>query len=161
VLNHDIALGHYLRTFSGCLGSSHGWLDGRILCPNVFPVVAVVPRSCVNRNAESSLVLERGIASGQEAEGTSRGRYRRDPNETGAGGFEALLPTVSSVDLTRYVGKWYEIARYPNWFEKEDIGDVTAEYTPLGQLRGLVRGRGGFVGPIYQARFNTEFQTRG
>src|ERR1035438_1299749 len=72
-----------------------------------------------------------------------------------------LLPTVSSVDLTRYVGKWYEIARYPNWFEKEDIGDVTAEYTPLGQLRGLVRGRGGFVGPIYQARFNNEFQTRG
>src|SRR5664279_4734108 len=41
-----------------------------------------------------------------------------------------LLPTVSSVDLTRYVGKWYEIARYPNWFEKEDVGDVTAEYTP-------------------------------
>ena len=24
-----------------------------------------------------------------------------------------LRPTVSSVDLTRYVGKWYEIARYP------------------------------------------------
>ena len=29
------------------------------------------------------------------------------------------LPTVSNVDLTRYVGKWYEIARYPNWFEKD------------------------------------------
>jgi apolipoprotein D and lipocalin family protein len=32
---------------------------------------------------------------------------------------------------SRYVGKWYEIARYPNWFEKKkDVGDVTAEYTP-------------------------------
>ena len=40
-----------------------------------------------------------------------------------------LLPTVSSVDLTRYVGKWYEIARYPNWFEKAYVTDVTAEYT--------------------------------
>jgi len=40
-----------------------------------------------------------------------------------------VLSTVSGVDLTRYVGKWYEIARYPNWFEKADVTDVTAEYT--------------------------------
>lgn len=26
----------------------------------------------------------------------------------------AELPTVASVDLDRYVGKWHEIARYPN-----------------------------------------------
>ena len=29
------------------------------------------------------------------------------------------LPTVTSVDLTRYQGTWYEIARLPAWFEKE------------------------------------------
>jgi apolipoprotein D and lipocalin family protein len=29
------------------------------------------------------------------------------------------LQTVTSVDLTRYQGAWYEIARLPNWFQKE------------------------------------------
>jgi len=39
------------------------------------------------------------------------------------------LQTVSSVDLDRYVGKWYEISRYPNKFQKECASDTTAEYT--------------------------------
>lgn len=39
----------------------------------------------------------------------------------------AAPPTVPSVDLTRYAGLWYEIARYPNWFERDCTG-VTAEY---------------------------------
>lgn len=38
------------------------------------------------------------------------------------------IRTVDQVDLTRYAGKWYEIARYPNWFEKGCAG-VTAEYS--------------------------------
>ncbi len=41
----------------------------------------------------------------------------------------AQLQTVASVDLNRYVGKWYEIARYPNRFEKACVADVTANYT--------------------------------
>lgn len=44
-------------------------------------------------------------------------------------GFYPPLPTVSELDLARYAGKWYEIARYPNWFERGCEG-VTAEYTP-------------------------------
>ncbi len=28
------------------------------------------------------------------------------------------LQTVQQVDLKRYLGQWYEIARYPNWFQK-------------------------------------------
>jgi apolipoprotein D and lipocalin family protein len=36
--------------------------------------------------------------------------------------------TVASVDLNRYVGTWYEIARYPQIFELGLVG-VTAEYT--------------------------------
>ena len=46
-------------------------------------------------------------------------------------GFEALFPpldTVASVDVNRYAGKWYEIARYPNWFQS-DCASSTAEYT--------------------------------
>mgnify|MGYP000473398353 CR=1 FL=1 len=38
------------------------------------------------------------------------------------------LQTVSSVDLNRYLGKWYEIYRLPNWFEDSDCVTVTAEY---------------------------------
>jgi apolipoprotein D and lipocalin family protein len=38
------------------------------------------------------------------------------------------LATVASVDLKRYVGTWYEIARYPNRFQKDCAGDVTAVY---------------------------------
>jgi apolipoprotein D and lipocalin family protein len=38
------------------------------------------------------------------------------------------LPTVESVDINRYLGTWYEIARLPQWFEK-DCTAVTANYT--------------------------------
>jgi apolipoprotein D and lipocalin family protein len=46
------------------------------------------------------------------------------------------LRTVPSVDLNRYVGKWFEIARYPNRFEKACASDVTAQYTlrPNGKI---------------------------
>lgn len=36
---------------------------------------------------------------------------------------------VASVDLERYAGTWYEIARLPNRFQKKCAGDVTATYT--------------------------------
>ena len=38
------------------------------------------------------------------------------------------LTVVPFIDLTRYVGKWYEIARLPNSFQKQCAGDVTATY---------------------------------
>ncbi len=41
------------------------------------------------------------------------------------------LQTVSYVDLDRYVGKWYEISRYANRFQRECAG-TTAEYTRNG-----------------------------
>jgi apolipoprotein D and lipocalin family protein len=36
--------------------------------------------------------------------------------------------TVESVDLDRYVGDWFEIARYPNRFQRKCTGDVRASY---------------------------------
>lgn len=42
---------------------------------------------------------------------------------------ESKLETVSSVDLKRYTGTWYEIARYQNKFEKKCVGNVTADYS--------------------------------
>src|SRR5215470_14185215 len=46
---------------------------------------------------------------------------------------------VPSIDLNRYQGKWYEIARFPNRFEKSCASDVTATYTlaPDGKLNVL------------------------
>jgi apolipoprotein D and lipocalin family protein len=38
------------------------------------------------------------------------------------------LDTVFQVDLSRYLGRWYEIARYPAWFEKDCVG-ATADYS--------------------------------
>lgn len=39
------------------------------------------------------------------------------------------LEVVQSVELTRYVGRWYEIARLPNSFQKKCADTVTADYT--------------------------------
>lgn len=36
--------------------------------------------------------------------------------------------TIASFDLDRYLGKWYEIARYDHSFERDLVG-CTAEYT--------------------------------
>lgn len=43
---------------------------------------------------------------------------------------------VPSVDLNRYAGKWYELARYPNRFEKACARNVTAQYAlrPDGKI---------------------------
>ena len=40
----------------------------------------------------------------------------------------ADLPTVASVDLGRYAGTWYEIARLPMWFQRHCV-DSKAIYT--------------------------------
>jgi len=39
------------------------------------------------------------------------------------------LTAVDNVDLRRYAGKWYEIARYPNHFQRNCQSDTTAVYT--------------------------------
>ena len=39
------------------------------------------------------------------------------------------LEVVQSVDLNRYLGRWYEISRLPNSFQKKCADTVTANYT--------------------------------
>ena len=55
---------------------------------------------------------------------------------SGCGSMNPPLDVVEQVDIERYLGRWYEIARYPHWFETDCVG-VTAEYS----LRedGLIR----------------------
>ncbi|MFJ3047258.1 lipocalin family protein [Herbaspirillum chlorophenolicum] len=38
------------------------------------------------------------------------------------------VKTVPSVDLKRYAGKWYEIAKIPNGFQKKCVSGTIAEY---------------------------------
>lgn len=45
------------------------------------------------------------------------------------------LDLVESVDLQRYQGLWYEIARLPNRFQDQCAANVTAEYTLLDDGR--------------------------
>ena len=40
------------------------------------------------------------------------------------------LQPVRDLDLQRYAGVWHEIARLPNRFEDDCVGDITATYTP-------------------------------
>lgn len=54
----------------------------------------------------------------------------------------APLPTVESVDLARYVGRWYEVALLPNRFERQCVSDTQAHYSAEeGQIRVLNRCR--------------------
>ncbi len=45
----------------------------------------------------------------------------------GAAGSEALT-AIAALDVPRYLGSWYEIARFPNWFQKKCAGHVQADY---------------------------------
>lgn len=51
--------------------------------------------------------------------------------------------TVDAVDLDRYLGDWFEIARYPNRFQDKCVGDVRASYAkrPDGRLDVINRCR--------------------
>lgn len=41
---------------------------------------------------------------------------------------QSPVTTVETVDLDRYVGDWFEAARFPNRFQDECIGNVRASY---------------------------------
>ena len=48
------------------------------------------------------------------------------------------LDTMEKVDLNRYQGRWYEIARLPNWFQKECVRSM-ATYALLESGKISVR----------------------
>ena len=53
----------------------------------------------------------------------------------------SAVKTVESVNLDRYVGKWHEIAKFPNRFQKNCAGNVSAEYHKLEDGRISVINR--------------------
>lgn len=74
-----------------------------------------------------------------------------------AGGYrdrDVPMRVVANLDLARYAGLWYEIARFPNRFERGCVG-VTAEYSlrPDGQVDVLNTCRKETLdGPVTTAR---------
>ncbi|GAB3398342.1 lipocalin family protein [Massilia agilis] len=53
----------------------------------------------------------------------------------------APLAPIPSLDLARYLGTWYEIARYPNRFQRQCAGSATAQYSMLPDNTVEVRNR--------------------
>ena len=41
---------------------------------------------------------------------------------------QAPVVSVPAVELARYVGKWFEIASFPMFFQRQCVADTTAEY---------------------------------
>ena len=67
----------------------------------------------------------------------------------GAGGQTSTSPltTIESLDVPRYVGTWYEIAKFPNVFQKKCVSATRAEYNLLAdgnvQVVNRCKVRGG------------------
>ena len=47
------------------------------------------------------------------------------------------LVSIPALDVPRYMGSWYEIAKYPNWFQKKCLKNTRADYSV--QADGKVR----------------------
>jgi apolipoprotein D and lipocalin family protein len=71
---------------------------------------------------------------------------------------DSPLTVVDTVDLSRYLGKWYEIASYPAWFQKDCTGS-TAEYSllPDGKIQVVNRCRKNSLdGPLKESKGKAE-----
>ena len=55
----------------------------------------------------------------------------------------APLATVPAIDLDRYTGRWYEIAKIPNRFQRQCISDTSANYA---------RNTGGTIAVVNRCR---------
>jgi apolipoprotein D and lipocalin family protein len=54
---------------------------------------------------------------------------------------QTAVTSVPSVDLSRYGGKWFEIASFPMFFQRNCIADTTAEYSLAKDGTIIVRNR--------------------
>jgi apolipoprotein D and lipocalin family protein len=52
---------------------------------------------------------------------------------------DQVVKTIATLDVPRYLGTWYEIAKFPNWFQKKCVSNTKAVYSakPDGNLRVL------------------------
>lgn len=43
----------------------------------------------------------------------------------------AALQPIARLDVPRYLGTWYEVAKFPNWFQRKCVADTSANYQLL------------------------------
>ena len=53
----------------------------------------------------------------------------------------APLSSVAAVDVPRYMGTWYEVAKYPNWFQRKCASSTQANYSLQSDGRVKVLNR--------------------
>lgn len=51
------------------------------------------------------------------------------------------VQAIPTLDVPRYMGQWYEIAKFPNRFQKKCVADTVAQYTLLTSGRVRVTNR--------------------
>lgn len=84
---------------------------------------------------------------------------------------DAPLATIPTLDTAKYAGTWYEIAKYPNYFQRKCLANTVAHYSaqPDGTIRvdnrctqeggkvdqavGQARQLGGAGSPRLEVRF--------
>lgn len=76
-----------------------------------------------------------GLAGGASA--WAAGAGAAPPTE----GATAPLKPIERLDLARYMGRWHELARYPNRFQTQCAGAATADYALLPSGRVQVVNR--------------------
>lgn len=85
------------------------------------------------------------------------------------------VKTIPSLDVPRYLGTWYEIAKFPNWFQKKCVSNTKAVYTAksdgnlqvlnscktasgeISEAEGLARQIGAKDSPKLEVRFAPEW----
>jgi apolipoprotein D and lipocalin family protein len=88
---------------------------------------------------------------------------------------DQAVKTIATLDVPRYLGTWYEIAKFPNWFQKKCVGNTKAVYTAkadgnlrvlnscktssgeISEAEGLARQIGGKDSPKLEVRFAPEW----
>jgi lipocalin/uncharacterized protein YbjT (DUF2867 family) len=120
---------------------------GRLYWYGVLPLHALVFRGLLRRLARRAVEgggrRRRAAASRRATAALALAAAAAlQPATTRAQG-PAPVRTVPFVDLDRYAGDWYEIARFPNRFQRQCVGDVRASYArrPDGRVDVLNRCR--------------------
>ena len=104
----------------------------------------VVSADCLDEASLRAAILTEAFAYRHRAVRASVGRARRAARRwataaivlaaaaalqtTAAAQVARPVGTVPFVDLDRYVGDWFEIARFPNRFQRQCVSDVRASY---------------------------------
>ena len=81
------------------------------------------------------------------------------------------LTVIEALDVSRYMGTWYELAKFPNRFQKKCISNTKAEYSlkkdrsvqvinrcklengEMDEAVGVARQVGDATSPIFEVRF--------